>query len=83
MKLCIKKELINLIMVYLYSIRNTYNRRICGRTTKKSILPLINDASCITDNYYKNDQCILEFMNQTAPLVYLEDDTLKIPHTCW
>lgn len=81
-KSCFKKEVIHLATVYLFSVRNTYNRRLCGKNMKKAA-PLVSDAACINEHYYQNDKCIAAFMNQTAQLVTLDDDKLKIPHTCW
>ncbi|KAI2804599.1 hypothetical protein BLOT_003586 [Blomia tropicalis] len=83
-KSCFKKDVKHLGSVYLYSVRNTFNRRICGPKNVKKVQPLIQDANnCINRHYYtKGHDCILSFTNHTAQLVTLKDDKIKFPHVC-
>lgn len=80
-KTCFKKEIVHLATVYLYSVRNTFNRRLCAKNLKKAA-PLVESASCLNRQYFPNDRCIDVFVNATAQLVPLADDSLKMPHVC-
>lgn len=80
-KACFKKEIVHLTTVYLYSVRSTFNRRLCAKNLKKAA-PLVESAACLNRQYFPNDRCIDVFVNGTAQLVTLADDRLKMPHVC-
>ncbi len=81
MKTCFKKEIVHLATVYLYSVRSTFNRRLCAKNLKRAT-PLVEGAACLNRHYFPNDRCIDAFVNATAQLVPLADDRLKMPHVC-
>lgn len=80
-KECVKKEIANIIAIFLYSIRGSMTRPYCGRNIKKNA-PQIRDSACLNKHFFSQYRCFEVFNNATAKLVNLKDDKVKIPHTC-
>ena len=85
-KQCIKKNIADIAMVIMYSVKSTFVRKYCagsGKKRKKQGEQLMKMAPCMNEKFLQKDPCIGQFIEETKQLVHLADDSLKIPHSCW
>lgn len=82
---CIKKQIADVTVVIMYSIKSSFYKRFCGpgKKIKEEAKVLMAMAPCVNEHLLPDDRCIMQFVNETKPLVNLADDSLKVPHSCW
>ena len=79
---CYTKEIQDWSNLVMYTVK--YNiRKYCGRRGVKIVQDLIKLAPCANKYVQTNETCIRVFIDNTAQLVPLTDDSKKIPHLCW
>lgn len=81
-KQCYTKEVQQYSSLAIYTIRSTI-RRYCSKRMSKFMADLMSVAPCGNRYVQPNDVCVRNFIEKTAPLVYIDDDKKKIPHICW
>lgn len=80
-KQCYTKEVQQYSSLAIYTIRSTI-RRYCSKRMSKFMADLMSVAPCGNRYVQPNDVCVRNFIEKTAPLVYIDDDKKKIPHIC-
>lgn len=75
---CIKKQIADVTVVIMYSIKRSFYKRFCGSGKKiqeeEKVLMVM--APCVNEHLLPDDGCIMQFVNDTKPFVYLADDSL-------
>jgi hypothetical protein len=81
---CIPKKIADVTIVIMYSIKGSFVRKYCspGKKNKKEAVQLMKMAPCINEHLLRDESCIIQFINDTKPLVNIQEDELKIPYTC-
>ncbi|KAI2804589.1 hypothetical protein BLOT_003576 [Blomia tropicalis] len=80
-KNCYQREVRDNANLLIYSIKSSL-RRYCGKKRTKAITDLLQVASCANREVRTQIPCMEQFINDTKPLIYIDDHRNKIPYTC-
>lgn len=67
--------------IFMYSGRGAIKSLCKGKKTKK-ITQLLAVMPCV-NNHVKDTKCYFDVMDRMANIQFIDNDKLKIPHTCW
>lgn len=79
---CYLPEVRDVAKVVVYSVKNTI-KTYCKKRKSKKLLTLLGVAPCINKELHNKNTCIKKFATQVHELQFIENDKVKIPHTCW
>lgn len=80
-KNCYQREVRDNANLLIYSIKSSL-RRYCGKKRTKAITDLLQVAPCVNREVRTQIPCMEQFINDTKPLIYIDDHRNKIPYTC-
>jgi len=82
-KQCFEKSIRDFAQIILYTIKSNVRKFCTGKKQRKLVKDLLKMAPCANKHVQPHDECLQQFMNKTKQLVYVENDKLKMPFSCW